>query len=89
MAAHDRDDLPTLIAHLKRQVDEFDYGGGRMTDHQRLTCEALNCAQHGDLDEARYRLRIRDRPKFWSMADCLERYRAAMAETRRAREAGV
>lgn len=87
MAAHDHDDLPTLVARLTRQLDAFDFGAGPMSDHQKLTVEALDCAKHGLFDEARHRLRLRDRPKFRDLGDCHLRYNAAMDETRAARAA--
>lgn len=74
-----------LLRELSAEMDDIGRYRGTMSDNQKLTAEAYDCARHGDFDEARHRLRLRDEPKFSSIDQCKQQYKAAMVETRRAR----
>lgn len=73
-----RGDLPLLIERLESR---YRYGGARTVIDQ-LGDEALSYAWRGDLDEATFRLRLIEEPKFASLWECERRYHEAMAEKR-------
>lgn len=79
-------DLPGLRTRLARVVSYVCAtnvnGGGALDDGERLLVEAEYYARIGDLEEATYRLRLREAPKFASVADCKKQYAAAMVEKR-------
>jgi len=78
MSAIEKMPLDELRSSLRRQLHSFDFGGGQLNDHHRLTCEAEYYARIGDLDEAQFRLRLRNRPKWSSEAECQAQYNEVM-----------
>lgn len=71
-----------LFERLRRRVARFGNSRESMTIEQKLTDEALTFARMGDFDEARYRIRLRDKPKWQSEQECRAAYDAAMKEKR-------
>jgi hypothetical protein len=75
----------TLLERLRRACRFIHVGASgrlKMTTEQKLTDEALSCAERGDFDEARHRLRLRDHPKWSSPQECQAAYDSAMAAKR-------
>ncbi len=80
------EELRELRAQLQRQVGAFQFYRGTMSEHEKLTDEALTFCRRGDLEEAKLRLERCDHPKWDSVTECAHRYEEAMKE-KRAREA--
>lgn len=75
-------DLVHLTERLALACGNFQSGRSQLSDDERLLQEALWYARHDDLDEAKFRLRLRSRPKWHSEEECKAAYKKAMKEKR-------
>jgi hypothetical protein len=77
-----RRDLPRLIERLEYATNSHRSDRAPLEAGEQLLDEALWYAKAGDIDEAIFRLRCRDEPKFRSVSTCNSAYEKAMAEKR-------